>query len=586
MNRPLWTRRHAATLLASVVVALTALNPVSAYETVLDPDLALVPPHSLVFVTVRVADLAGKLGVNAGKQPWAAGLEKQTGIPLHHVERCTFVATEDKGCFIIRTNAPYKRDAVLNACAPGAKQEKYHGKVCHISTSNGAAVHFASDRIVIVGYTDAVKQCLSAEGQRSPHLADVLSRTGKHDLVAWVAATLSVRTGLDDDAQDQPREEVPMRALGLSAIPPGVEAGTFIVDVGDKMNIEMRVDCDEEASARRGEKLLRIGVGMTHAFLLQVICGQDMVDLYPDPEAVKELPEGLNLFPSKLTRRAEKGLQDAKFRIDGKTAIATIALPIDARMLRAEMKEVKVSVNSLFSDVDLPVPFNNRDNPRYVAPPNAVPESESKQDRPPAAAQPVASIPYFGINSSSSSVASSSSSVASSPSYGAPSSSYGGGSYSYGAPSSTTPAISQVPIQPPEPPRPPSTVPPAVQPLQGGYVIAGVPYVVPLTVQPAQPIAPPVAQVKFTVANVRKETAVLFLLEDNGKMTFAGKVPAGEAVDLQTVSGQRVIAVFADNQAAESFVVKPGADSWLLRPPPGTVNPLPPPPSSMVPTAN
>jgi hypothetical protein len=78
------------------------------------------------------------------------------------------------------------------------------------------------------------------------------------------------------------------------------------------------------------------------------------------------------------------------------------------------------------------------------------------------------------------------------------------------------------------------------------------------------PVAVPAA-VKLSVANVKKEEALLFFVTPDCKLTFARKVAPGEAVDVQATPGQRWIAVFADRPAGDSFAV-PGADAvWLLR---------------------
>ena len=71
--------------------------------------------------------------------------------------------------------------------------------------------------------------------------------------------------------------------------------------------------------------------------------------------------------------------------------------------------------------------------------------------------------------------------------------------------------------------------------------------------------------VKLTIANVRKETALLFTIGDNGKLTFVQKVPPGEAIDVQTVSGQSWIAVFADKPAGEAFKPSKATETWSLR---------------------
>ncbi len=72
------------------------------------------------------------------------------------------------------------------------------------------------------------------------------------------------------------------------------------------------------------------------------------------------------------------------------------------------------------------------------------------------------------------------------------------------------------------------------------------------------PVTQPKTPVKLSVANVRKETALLFTMADDGKLTFVQKVPAGEAVDVQTTSGQRWTEIYTDNPAAEYYTAATG----------------------------
>jgi Glycine zipper len=71
--------------------------------------------------------------------------------------------------------------------------------------------------------------------------------------------------------------------------------------------------------------------------------------------------------------------------------------------------------------------------------------------------------------------------------------------------------------------------------------------------------------VKLAIANVAKEPALLFLQSEGGQLTFERKVPAGEAVDVETPIGQRWVAIFADNPASENYVAAPDKTIWLLR---------------------
>jgi hypothetical protein len=69
----------------------------------------------------------------------------------------------------------------------------------------------------------------------------------------------------------------------------------------------------------------------------------------------------------------------------------------------------------------------------------------------------------------------------------------------------------------------------------------------------------------LTVANVRKEPALLFTMTNEGKLTFAQRLPAGELIDVDVQVGQRWVAVFTDKPAGETFTPHQAASTWLLR---------------------
>jgi hypothetical protein len=84
----------------------------------------------------------------------------------------------------------------------------------------------------------------------------------------------------------------------------------------------------------------------------------------------------------------------------------------------------------------------------------------------------------------------------------------------------------------------------------------------------AVPVMPPPAlttSAKLTVANVRKEAVLLFNVDPQGELTFVKKVPAGEAVDLKTVTGERWVAVFLTEPYRVKFVVTQPEVVWLVR---------------------
>jgi hypothetical protein len=85
----------------------------------------------------------------------------------------------------------------------------------------------------------------------------------------------------------------------------------------------------------------------------------------------------------------------------------------------------------------------------------------------------------------------------------------------------------------------------------------------PTTTLPAAPAAP--KAVKLTVANVTQDNVLLFYEGENGKLVFSQKVPYGEAVDVETTTGKRWVAIFIMNPASETHVVTDSVP-WLLRP--------------------
>jgi hypothetical protein len=78
-------------------------------------------------------------------------------------------------------------------------------------------------------------------------------------------------------------------------------------------------------------------------------------------------------------------------------------------------------------------------------------------------------------------------------------------------------------------------------------------------------VQPEPEKIKLTVVNVRKEAAMLFEMDKDGKMSFIQKVATGEAVDVKTVTSRRLIALFADKPAGESFEAGTSSTVWLLR---------------------
>jgi hypothetical protein len=75
----------------------------------------------------------------------------------------------------------------------------------------------------------------------------------------------------------------------------------------------------------------------------------------------------------------------------------------------------------------------------------------------------------------------------------------------------------------------------------------------------------PETRLAFTVANVKKEEVLLFTEGGEGRLDFVRKVPAGEAVDLQSAPGVRWVAVSTVQPDGQTFNPRRAGEIWLLR---------------------
>jgi hypothetical protein len=70
----------------------------------------------------------------------------------------------------------------------------------------------------------------------------------------------------------------------------------------------------------------------------------------------------------------------------------------------------------------------------------------------------------------------------------------------------------------------------------------------------------------LSVANCRKEPALLFRLEASGELTFVKKVLPGDVADVPTQAGERWVAVFMEAPHRAQRTAAPAQPTWLLRP--------------------
>jgi hypothetical protein len=197
-------------------------------------------------VSLRVADLARKLGVKSGPDapPLLASYEKDLGLRLADVERYTlvYIGWGDKPVAIVRTTKPYDRDRVTATFAPaGVAPARIAGKECQVAEGPGTAFYFAGDRLFVVGPRDAVELCLKRpKGERPARLAGALAVAGEHDAVFWC----------------RPVSLFQLPTLPFLSVPfPGLDSATATLDVGVELALDVRLHFADEAGARRGARV-------------------------------------------------------------------------------------------------------------------------------------------------------------------------------------------------------------------------------------------------------------------------------------------------------------------------------------------
>src|SRR2546423_9330124 len=136
-------------------------------------DLALVPGDCGGFVTVRFAELLGKLGVKESDTPsWLAEMSRQLKLAPLNVERLTLVGPSTMPgdpVWIVRSVKPLAKKDILAALSD-AEEVKQDGKTFHASSDESWALHFAGDRILIGGSKDSLAAFLKRPIDRSADL--------------------------------------------------------------------------------------------------------------------------------------------------------------------------------------------------------------------------------------------------------------------------------------------------------------------------------------------------------------------------------------------------------------------------------
>jgi hypothetical protein len=273
-------RRAAWPFLVGGVLALAVVGVVVFFVFFqgVPPDLAYVPGDAQGFASVRVADLWKSAAVKdaMSNQPdgmtqasVAALMEGFTGLKPEDVERATLVvqdAEKGVGWLVAALNRPVEPKDLLARLGKipqigEFKESTHQGKTYHVAGQGQRplAVHFASDRIVIVGPEDGVKRCLEGAGGKPSGLLarGVGAASGKKDIVVAIPFT--------DQMKEQMRRSAPGEQAGF--FDPLLEAQGVLIQgsLDSRLALEATLTFPSEEKARGGKALLDLMKAMTLA---------------------------------------------------------------------------------------------------------------------------------------------------------------------------------------------------------------------------------------------------------------------------------------------------------------------------------
>jgi hypothetical protein len=558
---------RAGVLLAVAVMGAAAggLRAADTSPSAEPPDLSLVPADASGFVTARIAAIADKLGLKEARglavlANWQSGF---AGVRTTDLERFSVIfMTPSEGVSVYRMAKACDREAVLKALAPEAKPVKRCDKIFHVNAA-GAAVHFVSDRLFLYGPDKLVTEVVGKRGPEDlSRLAKAVRQATEHDVFVWSRAEEAEQAASNPAAGAVGRRKVTackprgrssggvptlgellqnqgaLALWGDFPVPAGVEAADAFLDLGEKAILGARLYFTDEDSARSGAKLVCVGRDGARAMLLIAQTELSALDCLPelaqaasddvDYAAIAALVP--NVLP--LIRPLEKALDRAAIEADGTTVPVVVTVPVNAKKVRGVLI-AGLTWLAASGDGTSSLPF------RAWSPGAVVPVAPSAPVAPPVCS-PAGCLPSLD---------------------GPPPVPPPPGTRAMRAINDTTPR--------------PITLgdPQVVRAANGAPVVSTLPAATSMALPPpfvaAAPTAPPAAgsgTVKLTVANVTKEPALLFSEGENGKLNFHRKVPAGEAVDVETTAGKRWVAVFAENPAGETHVAATADAPWLLRP--------------------
>lgn len=221
---------------------------------------------------------------------------------------------------ILAFSSSFDEAKVLESNMPNASDEVSGGKKYWKDNKSGLAVHFRSDRVMIVGTSDAVHAYLKKDPAKTGPLASAikLASSGSRHLVAAVNMS-QVPATLPIELPEEVRSLLRAESLTLGAI------------LGNGAKVDLRASYPDEASAKLAEKTLRTAADSGRKKLAKVKADmEDAVRGKADakkPRPIADLPEAIGgLFALGAVTMLDEWLADPPLIREGNEITATVTM--------------------------------------------------------------------------------------------------------------------------------------------------------------------------------------------------------------------------------------------------------------------
>lgn len=225
----------------------------------LPADLQLVSHDSAAFISVRGEDVWKNETVQKvikefpGSDNWEKDCEELLGLKPADVERVTLVfphiETGEKSqqfWTILLTKKPLDQEKFKKQMSATNEEKVKEKKYYTGGSGHTEAVHFAEEKVAVIGSAESVKAFLSQEIKTEGPLSKALNRAAEeHHVVAGFTIPEKVREETKQTPDDGPLPEVkaliPLQEL---------KSGIVVMDVKEELEVELTAEYADEKKAK------------------------------------------------------------------------------------------------------------------------------------------------------------------------------------------------------------------------------------------------------------------------------------------------------------------------------------------------